>query len=318
MKPSKGLATGAAVVLGTGLAAGMGTQVLFSQICMRRDKPAALKLLEQSDPAPVTELDRQIRAGRQALEQTPHETVDIAAYDGVSLRGHLVEAASPRRLVLAMHGWRSAWSRDFSLSWPFWRDAGCTVLYPEQRGTGESGGSWLCFGAVERYDCLYWLRYLESRYGTGLPIYLCGISMGAATVLMAPSLDLPASVHGILADCGFTSPFEIWKHVYESCFHLPFRNGRLCRKFFKAKTGFDLDEADTRKILARSRIPLLLIHGGADDFVPADMSRENYAAAAGPKKLLIVEGAAHGLSYAVDQPAYEAAVLDFFAQHDAP
>ena len=38
-------------------------------------------------------------------------------------------------------------------------------------------------------------------------IFLCGISMGCATTLMAAGLDLPDNVKGIIADCGFTSPW---------------------------------------------------------------------------------------------------------------
>lgn len=51
-------------------------------------------------------------------------------------------------------------------------------------------------------------------------MYLDGISMGAATVLMASELDLPASVRGIIADCGYTSPRDILRKVIRQL-HLP-------------------------------------------------------------------------------------------------
>ena len=45
--------------------------------------------------------------------------------------------------------------------------------------------------------------------------------MGCATTLMAAGLDLPDNVKGIIADCGFTSPWDIIKHVAKERFHLP-------------------------------------------------------------------------------------------------
>ena len=318
MKTQVGLraAAGAGVAIATGGAAYAATQAFFADVCMAKKKPLAMRLFEQPQSAELSPVERQIRAGQQALEQAGAEAVEIVAFDGTTLRGHVLHAGKPKRLVIAMHGWRSCWSRDFSLSWPFWQAEGCTVLYPDQRALGNSGGRYMCFGALERYDCLYWLRYVEGRFGTELPVYLCGISMGAATVMMAASLDLGKSVHGILADCGFTSPYEIWKHVYEDNFHIPFGAARVCEAIFRRRTGLGLAEVDTRTILAQKDLPVLLIHGAEDKFVPTDMSRQNYAAAKGPKELLIVPGASHGLSYAVDPAAYEDAVRRFFAAHD--
>lgn len=57
--------------------------------------------------------------------------------------------------------------------------------------------------------------------------------------------------------------------------------------------------------LAHCETPVLFIHGGDDRFVPCEMGRENYEhCAAENKKLLIVPGAGHGLSYMIDRKAY--------------
>lgn len=76
-----------------------------------------------------------------------------------------------------------------------WKRNRCSVLYAEQRGQGNSGGDFIGFGQIERYDCLDWIHWVSERCGTELPIYLCGVSMGATTVLMAAGLDLPENVH---------------------------------------------------------------------------------------------------------------------------
>jgi fermentation-respiration switch protein FrsA (DUF1100 family) len=61
---------------------------------------------------------------------------------------------------------------------------------------------------------------------------------------------------------------------------------------------------------------VLLIHGSDDRFVPVEMTYENYKACSGPKHLLIVPGADHGMSYYKDPISYEQALKHFFCQYD--
>ena len=49
----------------------------------------------------------------QRLEQEPHERIQITGYDGTELVGHLFPSERQKRVILAMHGWRSCWCRDF-------------------------------------------------------------------------------------------------------------------------------------------------------------------------------------------------------------
>ena len=72
--------------------------------------------------------------------------------------------------------------------------------------------------------------------------------------------------------------------------------------------------SELREALGRCRTPVLLIHGEADGFVPCEMSRENYAACAAPKRLLTIPGADHAMSFVIDEPAYTAAVREFLAE----
>ena len=60
------------------------------------------------------------------------------------------------------------------------------------------------------------------------------------------------------------------------------------------------------------KLPVIFFHGADDDFVPCEMSRINYEACQSRKQLVIVPGAAHGLSYPVDPEGYLQALRDFF------
>lgn len=249
---------------------------------------------------------------RDALS-VPYEDVFITSFDGLRLHAKFYAAPDPKAPVQIMfHGYKSAAERDFCGGLREGIDGGFNVLLVDQRAHGESEGKYLTFGVNERFDCLSWANYAAERFGRDVKIYLYGISMGAATVLMASALPLPDSVSGIVADCGYTSPKDIIFSVLRD-HHVPaapvYAVARIGAKLF---CGFDLDSASAPEALSHSRIPVLFIHGDDDRFVPCRMSRENFeASAAERKKLLIVSNAGHGLSYMLDRPAYLSALHEF-------
>lgn len=243
----------------------------------------------------------------------PYEDVFITSFDGLRLHAKFYAASERKAPVQIMfHGYKSSAERDFCGGLREGIDGGFNVLLVDQRAHGESEGKYLTFGVNERFDCLSWASYAAERFGNDVKIYLYGISMGAATVLMASALPLPKSVSGIVADCGYTSPKDIIFSVLRD-HHVPaapvYAVARIGAKLF---CGFDLDSASAPEALSHSRIPVLFIHGDDDRFVPCRMSRENFeASAAERKKLLIVPNAGHGLSYMLDRPAYLSALHEF-------
>ena len=254
----------------------------------------------------------------QRLRQKEHTLVRLKSYDGTELVGHLFPSERQKRVILAMHGWRSCWCRDFGPVAQFFQENDCTVLYAEQRGQGESGGEYMGFGMIERFDCLEWIKWLNANGFADSKIYLAGISMGATTVLMTAGFpELPENVAGVIADCGFTSAKAEWKYISENNLRVPYdRRGKhvdaLCRK----RIELDSDAFTTLDAMKTCRVPILFIHGQADSFVPVEMTMQNYEACASPKRVLIVPGANHGMSYFLDREGYEAAVKAFFREQE--
>jgi len=249
------------------------------------------------------------------LENSGLEEVRITSHDGLTLVGHWYPCEKPKRILIAMHGWRSSWSHDFCGIAPFFHNSDCCVLYPEQRAQGNSDGDYMGFGLLECYDCCEWAKWVAGNTPNDLPIYLAGVSMGASSVLMASDLDLPERVCGIIADCGFTSPYAIWKHVIESNLRLPYGlYSKAAEDMCRRKLNVSPDERSCTKSLAATHIPVLFIHGTEDKFVPVEMSYENYMACASKKRLFVVPGAEHGMSYCVDTAGYEEEVLRFWAE----
>ncbi|MGN1450875.1 MAG: alpha/beta hydrolase [Eubacteriales bacterium] len=300
-------------------AATVVTAKLLTDTALDREEPKVMKkvkyIIAGSDAENVLseKTRKELKEGAELLHSRETETPVITAHDGVRLVGHWCPHPEARRIVIAMHGWRSSWDHDFCTISGFWYDNGCSVLYPDQRGQNASGGDYMSFGMLERYDCLEWVNWVIQKCGTDIPVYLAGVSMGATTVLMASELDMPSNVRGILSDCGFTSPEAIWRHVAKENLHLPYSvQHRLVDEMCRKKINLSSKSCSTVEILKKAKIPVLFVHGTDDHFVPVEMTYRNYIACAAPKRLFIVPGADHGMSYLEDREGYENALKNFW------
>ena len=292
-------------------------KVAVDRECPAQDTLARVAIRGSECPREFLEA---MRDGAEALEKQPHQIVELKARDGTLLVGHWFAGENPERIIVAMHGWRSGWNWDFGMAAPFLLEKGCAILFAEQRGQGGSGGKHMGLGALERHDCLQWVNWVsKNRNPDGLPIYLAGVSMGATTVMLCADMALPDTVKGIIADCGFTSANAICKHVVEHNLHLSYGiRSHMADKLCKQKNRAGLRACSATDSLARSKVPVLFIHGSDDHFVPISMTYENYKACQSPKSLFIVPGADHGMSYYADREGYEKNLLRFWALNDAP
>ena len=288
---------------------------------MDREEPKIIKKGMKkmiSGSGDLSDVIERMDAASERLENSGCETVEIMSDDGLKLVGHWKTPENPKRVIVAMHGWRSSWTKDFGIISEFWEKNDCAVLYAEQRAQGNSEGEHMTFGLMERYDCFAWIKWAIEKTGGNLPVYLGGLSMGATTILMTAGLDLPQNVKGIVADCGFTSPHAIWKHVTSSNLHISYNgiNAMFADRLSKQKINMGTKDYSTVDALKECKVPVLFIHGTDDHFVPVEMTYKNYKACASEKRLLIVPGAEHGMSYILEQKNYEDAVLKFWKDFD--
>jgi fermentation-respiration switch protein FrsA (DUF1100 family) len=210
------------------------------------------------------------------------------------------------------HGYRGSAERDLCGGVHRCFALGRSALIVDHRGAGESDGRIITFGIKERRDCLDWIKYTAERFGEDAKIIITGISMGAATVMMTLSEDLPRNVIGAIADCGYTSPKEIITKVMgdlklPSAIFYPFV--KLGAKIFG---GFNLEEFSALEGVAGCKIPIIFIHGEADTFVPCDMSVRLYEACTAPhKRLFTLPDTGHGLAYPKDPEEYYRVIREF-------
>jgi len=280
---------------------------LFHRACARvpdlpwLDREAILK----TNYAPHADL---IQRSHEWLLDHGAKNVWTQSEDGLRLHGLWVEAEEAVGTAVLVHGYHSTKLVDFGGSMAYFHRQGLNLLLVDQRAHGESEGRYVTFGVKESRDMLCWLRFLEKELWEG-PVILSGLSMGASTVMFMADEELPSSVKALLVDCGFSSPAAIIGKVFRDVAHLPPVPWIWAAELFaRAFAGFSLWEKSSITSLGKNRLPILMAHGKADDFVPCVMTEEAYAACGGEKTLHLVEGAGHGLSFLVDKKGYAAAV----------
>ena len=242
----------------------------------------------------------------------PCEDFYIESYDGLKLHGRYYEYAPGAPIELMFHGYRGNAERDLCGGVQRCFAMKRSALVVDQRASGSSEGKVITFGVKEHKDCLKWVAFMTEHFGPDVKIILTGISMGASTVLIAASAPLPPQVQGVLADCGFTSAKAIMYKVLRQIKLPP----KIVYPFVRLGAilygGFDPERYSAIDSVTRVTVPTIFFHGDHDDYVPWEMSQENYDACTSRKELVIIPGAGHGLSFPVDKPTYLKALGDFF------
>lgn len=309
--------------LGVLAAAGVGETAYFYRRTMKRNNAKVERTMKMAgtDWNQYAPLLQERKAFMLAQD---HREISQMSFDNLKLHATFFPAleeyvdktemaAGKKKAVICFHGYTSKGMSDYIGLSDYYLKRGYSMLLPDARAHGESEGEYIGFGCLDRKDALVWIHWLIQEVGEDVEIVLHGTSMGGATVLMTSGLELPAQVKGIVSDCGFTSPKEVFTHVLNSMYHLPaFPVIQGADIMNKKLAGYGMDECNAKREVAHAKIPILFIHGSNDTFVPTHMCNEIYDCCASPKKKLIVEGAAHAESYYKDTEKYEQALNEFF------
>ena len=246
----------------------------------------------------------QMQQGVDWFDNQPKTELRITSRDGLSLAAELIEAESPVGLIVAVHGFRSWPSREFSLIAKHLYEQGYTVLYPYMRAHRKSSGKYITFGVKERYDIAAWAKLLSEKRPE-LPLFLYGQSMGGATVIMASGLELPSNARGIIADSAYYSPRDVIATALVQSYKMPvFPMMPAMDIWSRLLAGYSLTETNCKEALDKTSLPFLFIHGTQDELVPYDMGHQNYEQCHTDKELLTVEGAKHCACFYADPDRY--------------
>lgn len=304
-----GLLIGAAAVAG-GAVYG-ASNALFNALISRevRVPKAVSGFITEKENKDENPLEKLRKESMSWMKEYGFERHTMISDRGHKLRGYLMRPQKPSDVyVFGSHGYRSDGKGEWCYFAKFYvEEMGWNLFFVDHQSHGESEGDYIGFASHEHKDCLKWLGYMNDTFGKDIKIFLHGISMGSATVmLMTGSGQLPGNVKFTVADCGYTSAMDEFNYKIDSL-KLPFRPIiPVISAINHKKAGYDFQkDTDALSAVKRAQLPVLFIHGDKDLFVPTKMVYELYDACASEKELFIVPGADHAKSYHVDKAGYE-------------
>jgi alpha-beta hydrolase superfamily lysophospholipase len=243
----------------------------------------------------------------------------LPAPDGALLRAWwFTPRGRSRGAVIALHGQADNRVAMLGLAELLLRD-GYRVLVPDARAHGTSGGHLATYGLRERHDLRAWVEWARNQHPDQC-VFGMGASMGGAILLQAlPELALCAAV----AEASFATFAGAARFRLADRFAVPRRLQSLlvgpfigtASTYARLRHGLDLRHASPADGVARSRVPVLVVHGTRDREIAVDDARALAAANPRTVTLWIVDGAPHVQAWATAPDEYPRRVLGFLATH---
>lgn len=250
------------------------------------------------------------------FRELPFESADIISFDGLRLHADFLRGEPGTKVTMIFcHGYKSEAAFDFAAMYDFYRSLGYNLVYLNMRAHGKSGGKYIGFGVLDRFDVQSWAKKVAELF-PDTSIFLHGMSMGAASILQSADLELDPAVCGIIADCGFSSTNEVFRNLVGGLYHLPATPFvDIFEAVNRMTAGYGFTDADSVRSMERSRLPLAYICGDCDRYVPLDMAMRIYNACVQDKVLLIAEGAGHAASFMTENEKYKNLITEFINTH---
>jgi uncharacterized protein len=246
------------------------------------------------------------------------ENFEVHAPDGVSLKGWKVRAPQPNGdWMLVLHGVSDNRTGNLGHA-EFLLRNGYNVVMMDSRAHGESGGTMVTYGWLERHDTV---AVIDALMATEKVAHLgaLGVSMGAANALQSAAID--PRIEAVVAEDPFANLREV-SYDYAGLHESPL----LGKTLFRPATivamheaglagGFAPDHVSPEEAVAARGFPVLIICGTSDHVIPCRHAERVYNAAIGPKELWEVQGAGHAAALGRDPAGYESRVIAFFHRY---
>ncbi|MFC5464094.1 alpha/beta hydrolase [Lederbergia graminis] len=255
---------------------------------------------------------------REWVAKQPFEELQMESRDGLNLVGYYLPAKEKTdKLVIFTHGYLGHAKQMGIYGQYYYEDLGYNLFMADARGHGSSEGDYYGFGWHDRLDLIDWTKLLVDKLGNETQIVYHGLSMGAATVLMASGeKDMSENVSAIIADSPYSSVYELFSYQIKRMFKLPpFPILDSTSLVTKALAGYSFREASSLKQVEKTEVPILYIHGKEDTFVPTNLAEELYEHTNSEAELMLVDGANHGESFVLEKEAYKERLNSFLLKY---
>ena len=255
--------------------------------------------------------EKEYNTSKSWVKEVNKQDVSVISYDNLKLSGtkfNLNEKSDNYAIIL--HGYSQNKNDILDIAYHYYCN-GYNVITPDLRAHGNSDGKYIGMGWLDRNDILKWIDLILEE-NPQAKIVLHGVSMGAATAMMVSGENLPKNVVAIIEDCGYTSVEEVFSSELKLRFNLPSFPIINCASFIsRLRAGYNFKEASSLDQIKKSRIPILFIHGTADNFIPVEMCNILYDSATCKKEKLLIDQAGHTQSRFLQLVEYYDHVFNF-------
>ena len=250
-------------------------------------------------------------------------TVQVTARDGAILRGWMFTPERPNgNAVLVLHGIADSRASQSGLASMF-LDHGYTVVTPDSRAHGESGGDLATYGLLEADDVHRWVSWLIEDQD---PRHIFGMGESLGGAVLIESLAVEPRFSAIVADSSFASLKRIALDRVAQRLPLPMNIGKILAAppvwaaflYARLRYGLDFRAASPEAALKRSMTPVLLIHGLNDRLTLPEHSKILAASNRQWTELWLVPGATHTGAFGAARREFEKRVIGFFAYQNLP
>lgn len=219
----------------------------------------------------------------------PHESFEVTTTDGIALFGwRFAPTGAPRGVLVFVHGKDINRQHFVSAAQRFVKQGYAVVAY-DQRAHGQSMGEYVTYGAREATDLSAVIDVSLARFGRELPVVVVGESLGAAVVLQAAAQD--ERIKLVVAG----APFADLKTVVQdkAPFFLSAKGREEAVALAEKEAQFVVADISPENSAKRISVPVLLLHGSEDAYLPMKHSLRIYEALSGPRRFVRLEGVGH-------------------------
>lgn len=243
----------------------------------------------------------------------PQQEWNITSFDGTLLHGTYIENATvSNKYIILTHGY--SYNRHGSIKYAniFYRLGFNIYLYDlRYHGANEHKKNYCTMGEAEHQDLLAVIDAVYERFGNDIFLGIHGESLGAASSVLATGKRQHLSF--CIADCPFSDLQALLYYQAKQMFHLPKWMVHVTNACYHVLKKGNFLNIKPKEAIQNNQVPLLLIHGAADDFIPPSHSQEIYDACPDTciKKIHFMPGAKHAESYGVNATLYATWVSEF-------
>src|SRR5690625_2432560 len=194
---------------------------------------------------------------RDWVQNQEFEEIELTSYDDLELKGYYLEAKQPTsKTVVFAQGYLGQASDMGLYAEYYYEELRYNVFTADARGHARSGGVYIGVDWQDRSDYVDGLVLLIDKLGANTEIVMHGLSMGAATVLMASGEELPSNVKAVIADSPYTSVHDMFSYQMTRMFHIPsFPVLNTTSVVTKMQAGYSHKEASSMRKVNKAAVP---------------------------------------------------------------